>query len=148
MQDADEGAAFEVWWEEHSELDRLVSEFALALNDGGAVEARKSLELLTETFENHFSLEELVYFPIIEALSAENAEKVRAVKLGHGWIRNQLERLAGWLEAGDLVAGREGFETLLDRFRQHEAEEERIVHELTGSKAKDGGQRKGSSPAA
>ena len=133
MQDANEGMAFEGWWEEHSELDHLVRDLENALEGEGLADAREALEELTNTFEDHFALEEQVYFPIIEDLSAENTAKVRSAVLGHGWIRNQLNRLATLVDRGDLRSARRGFSTLLEGFRRHEAEEEHMVLALAKS---------------
>ncbi len=51
------------WWEEHSELDRLVAALEESLN-GGRIEAnRGALDELAAAFESHFDVEERVYFP-------------------------------------------------------------------------------------
>jgi len=137
--DVAEGSAFEGWWEEHDELDAKVSRVERSFAEGSADQIRRDLGELTQTLEDHFLLEDQIYFPQVEALSGGRASTVRAARLAHERLREQLHRLA------ETVAGERDRATacadlarLIADFRAHEAVEQRMVRELPGPGATAG----------
>ena len=122
--------SIERWWQEHSELDLLVESLEQAMDDGSIARAGAALEELANALEEHFTVEERVYFPLVEQLSSEHAPIVRAASLGHAKIRDRLDTLRDLVANGEIAPARRGLAVLLDRFRTHEAEEAKLVGEL------------------
>jgi iron-sulfur cluster repair protein YtfE (RIC family) len=118
------------WWEEHSELDRLVADVEESLNAGRLEPARVALAALAEALENHFSVEERVYFPLVERFSPEHAAIVRGARLAHARVTESLDTLSEAVERGESVAARRALALVLDLFRRHEGEEAKLIAEL------------------
>jgi iron-sulfur cluster repair protein YtfE (RIC family) len=121
---------FERWWQEHSELDRLVSGLERAFNEGSIAAAGAALEELADSLEEHFGVEERVYFPLVEQLSQGHAPAVQAARLSHSKVRERLEQVRELVAEGKLVPAREALGLLLERFRAHEAEETQLIAQL------------------
>lgn len=121
---------FERWWQEHSELDQLVTELDGALRDGSSARASGALEDLTEAFRTHLAVEEEVYFPLLERLLPEQTPGIRSARLAHQDLLHDLDRMQGNLAGEDLAAARETLGSLLRRFREHEQEEAQMVAKL------------------
>jgi iron-sulfur cluster repair protein YtfE (RIC family) len=122
--------SLERWWEEHSELDRLVGAVEECLNGGRVEVSRGALDDLAGALESHFDIEERVYFPLVERFSPEHAASVRAARLAHVKVVETLENLRDLVERGEVSAARRILALLLDRFRTHEREEARLIAEL------------------
>jgi hemerythrin len=118
------------WWEEHGRLDRLVAELSNGLREGTVGPARAALEELAATLEGHFAVEEDVYFPLLESLDAAHRALLDAARLGHSKIRSRLEQLRQLVDDGEEQPARRALRVILDRFRLHEEEEEKLVGRL------------------
>jgi iron-sulfur cluster repair protein YtfE (RIC family) len=121
---------FERWWEEHSELDQLVTELDAALRDGRSGRASEALDDLTEAFRSHLAIEEEVYFPLLEGLLPEQAPGIRGARLAHRDLLGAFDRLREQVAQADLPTARATLDDLLQRFRDHEQEEARMVARL------------------
>lgn len=121
---------FQRWWEEHSQLDRLVEELESALVRGAIGPAIAALDELTSTLEAHFTVEEEVYFPLLGTLDPAHQPSLDAARLGHNKIRERLEQLRQLVDGGEVPAARRALRVVLDRFRMHEEEEEKLVGRL------------------
>jgi iron-sulfur cluster repair protein YtfE (RIC family) len=125
-----EAGVFERWWREHSELDQLVTELDAALRDGSGARARESLDDLTEAFRSHLAIEEEVYFPLLEGLLPEQAAGIRSARLAHRELLGALDEMVEQVAQADLPTARATLDVLLQRFRDHEQEEARMVAKL------------------
>jgi hypothetical protein len=127
-------SSLERWWEEHSELDRLVAAVEESLSGGRVDVSRGALDELAAALESHFDVEERVYFPLVERFSPEHAAIVRAARLGHVKVVETLENLRDLVERGQVGAARRILALLLERFRTHETEEARLIAELESAR--------------
>jgi iron-sulfur cluster repair protein YtfE (RIC family) len=118
------------WWEEHSELDRLVADVEDSLNGGRLDAAQVALAALAEALESHFNVEERVYFPLVERFSPEHAAIVRGARMGHARVTESLDSLREVVERGEIAAARRALAMVLDLFRRHEGEEAKLIAEL------------------
>jgi iron-sulfur cluster repair protein YtfE (RIC family) len=118
------------WWEENSELDRVVETVRLKLERRVLSEAGASLARLVTVLEGHFATEEDLYFPFIEQTTPGNAEQVAAARAGHDKLRDALEGLQVLVENGDLGSARRAFSALLHGLQIHEIEESKLIAEL------------------
>ena len=118
------------WWQEHSELDELVEALEQVLASGSLVRARQAVADLEGVLDAHFTVEERVYFPLIERLSPDHQGTVQAASSGHRKIGELLDGLAELVENGQLVEARRTLEQLLERFRLHESQEVRLIEDL------------------
>jgi hemerythrin len=118
------------WWKEHSELDRLVEVLTETMSGGRMAAARAALEDLFEAMEAHLSVEEDVYFPLVEKLAHAHIPLLREARLAHLELRGNLEEMRDHLSQGELDAARRALVALLDRFREHEQTEARLIADL------------------
>ncbi len=123
------------WWKEHSELDRLVEVLTETMSGGRIAAARAALEDLFEAMEAHLSVEEDVYFPLVEKLSHAHIPLLREARLAHLELRGKLEEMRDHLSQGELDAARRALIALLDRFREHEQTEARLIADLDPASA-------------
>lgn len=125
-----EDANLSRWWEQHSELDRLVDELMEVTARGDTGAALPALERFADALQLHLREEESVAFPLIERLSPEHAGRVRRAREAHVGLRADLDTALSHLDRGDLAAARRAIEDLLGRFRRHEEGEAWLVEEL------------------
>jgi iron-sulfur cluster repair protein YtfE (RIC family) len=121
---------FERWWQEHSELDQLVSELEAALHTESNARASQALEELSEALRSHLAVEEDVYFPLLERLLPDSATGVQSARLAHRHLLVDLEKLREDLTQPDLTGARSTLEKLLRGFREHEQAEAEMVARL------------------
>ena len=125
-----EVSVLERWWEEHSELDHLVSGLEATLQAGSAARASEALEDLAEALISHLSVEEDVYFPLLERLLPEAAAAVRQARVAHRDLLSEFDRIRDQLATSDLISARSTLERLLWRFRDHERRESQLIAQL------------------
>ena len=118
------------WWEEHSELDQVVADVTRTLASGGLDRTLAAVSALKATLERHFSVEETIYFPLIDRFAPEESSSVRAAQLGHHRMRSTLNDLRGLLAGGDRASARRVLAQLLAGLREHEAHEEQLIERL------------------
>ena len=123
------------WWKEHSELDRLVEVLTETLSGGRMAAARAAFENLFEAMEAHLTVEEDVYFPLVEKLSHAHIPVLREARLAHLELRGNLEEMRDHLSEGELDAARRVLIALLDRFREHEQTEAQLIADLEPASA-------------
>jgi hemerythrin len=127
---ADEAPSARRWWREHSELARMVEGLVEAVAEESHAAARAALEELTVALQDHFSVEEEVYFPLVESLSSEHAPAIEAARAEHTNLRECLETLRGLIGDGELAPARDALAGLLDRLSAHELEESKLIADL------------------
>ena len=125
-----DGLSLPRWWAEHSELDQMVADVTRALATGGLDPSLAAIAALKETLERHFSVEETVYFPLVERLAPEEASAVRAAQEGHDCMRGELDDLQKLLAGGDRPGARRVLAQLLVGLSEHEAHEEQLIQRL------------------
>ncbi len=118
------------WWTEHSELDRLVEGVVRTLATGNGDEVARALEDFEDTLEGHFTVEEKVYFPLVQKYSPRHEPVVRASLMGHQHVREALNDLRELVEQRDFASARRSLSVLLDRFKAHEKEEGKLILDL------------------
>ena len=123
-------AQLQRWWQEHSELDSRVEELVATIADQNVSGARAALEELSLAMEAHLSVEEDVYFPLVEALSHAHGSSLRQARLAHIEVRANLDVIRERLSQAELAAARGVLRTLLDRFRTHEQLEAQLITDL------------------
>ena len=121
------------WWKEHSQLGELVDAVDAGLTRGSVTAAGEAIAKLSEALEEHFDVEENVYFPLVERLSPRHSDAVRGARLGHLKLIEALEHVRGLIDGGERDAAQRALGLLLDRFRSHEADETRLISELENS---------------
>ena len=72
--------SFQRWWQEHSELDGLVREVEARMARGSLAKTSRALERLEAALDAHFTLEERVYFPLIDQLSPSRHTSIQAAR--------------------------------------------------------------------
>ncbi len=122
--------SFQRWWQEHSELDRLVRAVEARMGRGSLARTSQALEELEAVLDAHFTVEERVYFPLIEKLSPERHTSIQAAREGHLGISELLDELRDLVECGELAAARRALANLLDQFRDHEIHEAKLIGDL------------------
>ena len=124
------------WWQEHSELDRLVTDLQDELGCGNASTsgAGAALERLADALATHLSVEEEVYFPLVERLSGEHAGTTRKARLVHKDLSADLNLIREHIAEQNLDAAGIALATLLERFRSHEQMESRMIEDLTAQR--------------
>lgn len=128
MPNLETASGLDRWWEQHSELDHLIRCLVESLD--GAEAAAGALQDLERALDAHFRLEEEVYFPLVEGISAELRDAVAGAREGHRQLRADLDALRGRLAAGDGDGARARLKTLLQRFHRHEEAEAGLVSAL------------------
>ncbi len=118
------------WWQEHSELDGLVLAVEATMREGSLARTGQALEELESALDAHFTVEERVYFPLIEKLSPEHHASIRTAREGHLRIGELLSELHDLVERGELAAARRTLAQLLDGFRDHETHEVKLIADL------------------
>ncbi len=122
--------SIERWWEEHSELDELVSALAGALDQSNVSPASAALKDLRDAVDAHFDAEEGVYFPLLEKLSPAHGADVRAACEVHAQVRGDLEKIRSHLSDDELDRARALMGELMVLFDDHEQAESRLIAEL------------------
>jgi hypothetical protein len=125
-----EAQSIERWWEEHSELDQLVSVLAGALERSSVPAASAALEDLCGAMDAHFDVEEAVYFPLLERLSPTHGASAKAAREVHARVRGDLEKIRSQLSDDELDRARNSLSELMVLFDDHEQAESRLIAEL------------------
>ena len=120
------------WWQEHSELDQLIEAIVEACGGKSGAAASAALEDLAEALEGHLTVEEEVYFPLVEHLRPELKPMIQGARLAHGVLRGQLDQLREQLAADEREEARRLLGSLLELFRSHEAIEGQLIADLSG----------------
>lgn len=120
----------ESWWSEHGELDRLFGGLFSIIASGRAAAASDAFEDLAEALEAHLSVEEDVYFPLIERLSPAHGSVVREARLAHLGLRDRMGALRTHLADGQLEPAKSLLARLLEELRDHERAEARLIADL------------------
>ncbi len=118
------------WWQEHSELDQLVEDVQSAMAQGSSQSAGTALEELSEALDAHFTVEENVYFPLIEKVSPRHSPALQGVRQGHQKIRETLEDLRDLIERAQFTPAKRTLALLLDHFHEHEVAETSLINDL------------------
>jgi iron-sulfur cluster repair protein YtfE (RIC family) len=122
--------SLERWWHEHSELAELVQGVEKTLARGSLERTSQALEDLEAVLDAHFTVEESVYFPVVEKLSPKHQSVIRSAREGHVKISELLDELRDLVERGEIAAAGRTLGHLLDRFRVHEAQEVKLIEDL------------------
>jgi len=120
------------WWQEHSELDQLIEALVEACGGSSSAAASAALEDLSEALEGHLTVEEEVYFPLVEHLRPELEPVLKGVRLAHGVLRSQVDQLREQLAGDERTEANRLLGSLLELFRSHEAIEGQLIADLSG----------------
>jgi hypothetical protein len=118
------------WWRERSELDRLVETVIETMDGGNLSGMGRALEEFEEALEAHFTLEEKVYFPLIEQFSPPHRGVVEMARLSHQRIRDAINDVRELVGNGQIAAGSRALFVMLDCVRTHESEETKLILDL------------------
>jgi hemerythrin-like domain-containing protein len=119
------------WWQEHSELDQLIEALTETCDGGSGAAASAALEDLAGALEGHLTVEEEVYFPLVEHLRPELESTIRGVRLAHTMLRARIDQLREHLAADERQEARRLLGALLELFRSHEAVEGQLIADLS-----------------
>ncbi len=118
------------WWEEHSELHQMVAEVTQLLATGSLAATLAAFSAMEEALEGHFSIEESLYFPLIERFAPEEDRAVRTAQRGHDRIRRALNDLQELLAGADRPGARRVLVQLLAGLSEHESHEDQLIQRL------------------
>jgi len=131
--------SLERWWHEHSELAELVHAVEETLARGSLERTSQALEDFEGVLDAHFTVEEEVYFPVVEKLSPRHQSIIRTVREGHVKISELLDELRDLVDRGEIAAARRKLSHLLDQFRTHEEQEVKLIEDLAALEVGSGG---------
>ena len=120
----------ERWWHEHSELAELVQAVEKTLARGSLERTSRALEDLEGVLDAHFTVEERVYFPVVERLSPRHQSVIRTAREEHVRISELLDELRDLVNRGEIAAAHRSLSYLLDHFRAHEEQEVKLIEDL------------------
>ena len=130
MSRRDEAYSLLTWRNEHEQIERRVLAVEQAVAASTVKWASRAIETLADAFEDHFSVEELAYLPMVERLSPRGTEFAASVQLAHAQLRESLEQLRELIELARWPEAGRSFALLAERFRAHEAEENSFADEV------------------
>ena len=91
----------QAWWEEHEEIDELMTSIGSALGRKAFSAAYVLLGRLSATLERHFDTEESLYFPFVEQSSPGSGPLLERARSAHRKLRASLEDLHVLVESAD-----------------------------------------------
>jgi hypothetical protein len=113
--------------DQHRQLAGLQRELVRALAGDAPAEARGALERYTTALRAHFELEQAVVFPALHGLAPERTPELEALEGEHALFLGELVDLAQEVAAGPSESARQSLARHLERLREHELREERLV---------------------
>ncbi len=130
MSRRDEAYSLLTWRNEHEQIERRVLAVERAVASSSVMSASRAIEALADVLEDHFSVEERVYLPMVERLSPRGADFSASVRLAHARLRESLEQLCELIERARWPEAGRSFILLAERFRAHETEENDFADEV------------------
>jgi iron-sulfur cluster repair protein YtfE (RIC family) len=126
------GEAFSLltWRDEHAEIERHVVGAENALTSGSIDAAGSAIDALADALEDHMSVEERAYLPMVRRLSPRGEDFITAAETAHARLRESVEQLREFVELARWPEARRAFALLAERFRAHEAEEHAFAEEV------------------
>jgi hypothetical protein len=119
--------------DQHRHLKPIRSELDDAVARGASADALTALDHFRAALDEHFALEEGVFFPALHGLHRECELALRGLAREHEQLLADLARLRDRLVSGDIDRSK----PLLDAFGaaigDHERREEAVVEKWTGS---------------
>lgn len=110
--------------------DLLFCEARAALGQGDAGLANDLLARLCRLLEAHFSLEDRVYFPALQALAPGLADELRLLAGEHVWMLEALEATRAAVERSDAATLVRDLDEVAILFAEHEQREDAILHRI------------------
>jgi hypothetical protein len=123
MSSRDETYSLLSWRKEHEEIEGHVASAERAVASGSVESASSAMDKLAEALEDHLSVEERAYLPMVEQLSPRGADFSASVRLAHAGLRESLEQLRELVELAQWPEAQRSFAVFAERFRGHEAQE-------------------------
>ena len=93
-------------------------------------DAAKLYEKFSNDLVNHFSMEEIVLFPMLEQATSTASEAVRAMEMEHEQMRLLLSKMSKAVENMDKESFFSISETLMILMQQHNIKEEQLLYTL------------------
>jgi len=90
----------------------------------------KLYEKFSNDLVNHFSMEEIVLFPMLEQATSTASEAVRAMEMEHEQMRSLLSKMRKAVESMDKESFFSISETLMILMQQHNIKEEQLLYTL------------------
>lgn len=90
----------------------------------------KLYEKFSNDLVNHFSMEEIVLFPMLEQATSTASEAVRAMEMEHEQMRSLLSKMRKAVENMDKESFFSISETLMILMQQHNIKEEQLLYTL------------------
>jgi hypothetical protein len=129
--------------EQHEHIDQILGDLRGALDGRDRERVADVFASYRAAVRAHFTLEEDVFFPALHGLHPEHRVALEALIQDHGEMRTDLETLAGSLDGAALGPFAARLRDLVERMREHEGREERLVRSVVPLREGDG---EGSSP--
>ncbi len=98
MSRRDEAYSLLTWRSEHEQIERRVLAVERAVASSSVKSASRAIEALADALEDHFSVEERAYLPMVERLTSLGADFSASVRLAHARLRESLEQLHELIE--------------------------------------------------
>lgn len=112
---------------------RACDEAFAAMEDAVAAkssDAEKLYENFSNDLANHFSMEEIVLFPMLGQVSSEASSATKAMEMEHEQMRSLLSKMRKAVEEMDKENFFSLSETLMILMQQHNMKEEQLLYTL------------------
>ena len=93
-------------------------------------DAEKLYENFSNDLANHFSMEEIVLFPMLGQASSEASSATKAMEMEHEQMRSLLSKMRKAIEEMDKESFFSLSETLMILMQQHNMKEEQLLYTL------------------
>ena len=130
MSSRDEAYSLLSWRKEHEKIEGHVVSAERAVASGSIESASSAMDELAEALEDHLSVEERAYLPMVEEQSLRGTEFSASVRLAHAGLRESLEQLRELVELARWPEAGRSFALFSERFRAHEAQEQAFAEEV------------------
>lgn len=118
------------WREEHAEIEARLAAAEAALESSNLDATGPAIDALADALEEHMSVEERAYLPMVARLSPRGSDFSASVQLAHDRLRESTEQLRELVELARWPEAHRAFALLAERLRAHEVEERAFAEEV------------------
>jgi hypothetical protein len=118
--------------DQHRHLKPIWSELEDAVARGASADALTALHRFRAALDEHFALEEGVFFPALHGLHRECEAALRGLAREHEQLLTDLDRLRDRLASGGVERSKPLLHDLGAALGDHERREEAVVRKWTG----------------
>jgi hypothetical protein len=119
--------------DQHRHLKPIRKELDDAVARGASADALTAFDRFRAALDEHFALEEGVFFPALHGLHRECEVALRGLAREHEQLLADLDRLRDRLDSGDIARSKPLLDALGTALGDHERREETVVGKWTGS---------------